>query len=77
MKALGIVSYELLMRGSGPPIVAFQPSAYTDREGEAHLILNLDDSVDGVVVEQGQAKRSRSAAGGNQSSFPCSGLLLT
>jgi ATP-dependent RNA helicase DDX31/DBP7 len=43
MKALGKVTYELLMRGDGPPIMAFLPSTITNSEGSAELLLNLDD----------------------------------
>jgi hypothetical protein len=57
MKALGIVAYELLMRGDGPPIMTFLPSPNTQSEGAAELMLTLDDGQD--FDDSGQAKRPR------------------
>jgi hypothetical protein len=60
MKALGSVAYELLMRGSGPPIQAFLPSTATSSDGKARLLLCLDD-YDEKTDDREQAKRQRAA----------------
>jgi ATP-dependent RNA helicase DDX31/DBP7 len=43
MKALGMVAYELLMKGVGPPVSSFLPSALSDMGGTAHLPLSIRD----------------------------------
>ena len=43
MKALGVLAYELFMRGTGPNIQAFIPSTATSSDGTARLLLSLDD----------------------------------
>ncbi|MFZ8905414.1 MAG: hypothetical protein ACO20I_15875, partial [bacterium] len=62
MKAMGIVAYQLLMRGLGPPISAFLPSTVTGSDGTARLLLSLDDHDDSAARESNemvQAKRQR------------------
>ena len=68
MKALGMVGYEILMRGNGPPIMAFLPSTRIDSSGQPQLLLSLDDYDD--TCEQNpdreQTKRQRASDLNNQ-----------
>ena len=63
MKALGIVVYEMLMRGAGPPIQAFLPSTRIASDGTPTLLLSLDDYDKNVdkSEDREQAKRQRAS----------------
>ena len=67
MKALGMVAYELLMRGGGPPIQSFLPSTLITSEGTPRLLLSLDDYDNKVEGDREQAKRQRASDANNQS----------
>ena len=64
MKALGMVAYEMLMRGAGPPIQAFLPSTRITSDGTPTLLLSLDDYDDSLDKsdKREQAKRQRASA---------------
>ena len=65
MKALGVVAYEVLMRGAGPPIKSFLPSTMITSEGTPRLLLCLDDYDEKLGKTKGnqeQAKRLRATA---------------
>ena len=69
MKALGMVTYEMLMRGKGPPIQAFLPSTRIASDGTPTLLLSLDDydkNLDGMEDRE-QAKRQRASMANKQS----------
>eukprot|EP00804_Cyclotella_cryptica_P014082 CCRYP_021190-RA/>CCRYP_021190-RA protein AED:0.03 eAED:0.03 QI:0/1/0.85/1/0.83/0.71/7/1221/1474 len=71
MKAFGIVAYEILMRGLGPPLSSFLSSTATTFEGAAQALLCIDDSENTNAPDaerQDHAKRQRSVDG-NQSSL--------
>eukprot|EP00804_Cyclotella_cryptica_P007759 CCRYP_001367-RB/>CCRYP_001367-RB protein AED:0.13 eAED:0.13 QI:72/1/0.83/1/0.6/0.5/6/0/1635 len=71
MKAFGIVAYEILMRGLGPPLSSFLSSTATTFEGAAQALLCIDDSANTIAPDaqrQDHAKRQRSVDG-NQSSL--------
>ncbi|KAL3786625.1 hypothetical protein ACHAWO_004443 [Cyclotella atomus] len=59
MKALGTVAYELMMRGSGPPIMAFLPSTITNSDGTSELLLSLNET--STRGNEGKTKRQRPA----------------
>ena len=63
MKALGMVAYEMLMRGAGPPIQAFLPSTRIASDGTPTLLLSLDDYDENVgkSEDREQAKRQRAS----------------
>eukprot|EP00804_Cyclotella_cryptica_P028367 CCRYP_016428-RA/>CCRYP_016428-RA protein AED:0.11 eAED:0.11 QI:153/1/1/1/1/1/4/1078/1095 len=44
MKALGLVAYEILMRGDMPPVSVFLPSSLSDMRGTVHLPLSVRGS---------------------------------
>ena len=65
MKALGMVAYEVLMRGAGPPINSFLPSTMITSEGTPRLLLSLDDYAEQPGKREDneeQAKRLRTTA---------------
>eukprot|EP00804_Cyclotella_cryptica_P012670 CCRYP_020196-RE/>CCRYP_020196-RE protein AED:0.38 eAED:0.38 QI:664/1/0.5/1/0/0/2/0/265 len=71
MKAFGIVAYEILMIGLGPPLSSFLSSTATTFEGAAQALLCIDDSENTNAPDaerQDHAKRQRSVDG-NQSSL--------
>ncbi|KAL3802092.1 hypothetical protein HJC23_010848, partial [Cyclotella cryptica] len=66
MKALGIVSYELLMKGSGPLIATFLPSALAPPRDVGRLKLCSDDLDDTNASDRHQKRKvPRSALDGN------------
>lgn len=67
MKALGMVAYELLMKGGGPPIQSFLPSTMITSEGTPRLLLSLDDYDDKTEGDRNQAKRQRASCANKQS----------
>ena len=65
MRALGMVAYEALMRGTGPPIKSFLPSTMITSEGTPRLLLCLDDYDEKPEKPEGnqeKAKRLRATA---------------
>ena len=68
MKALGIVAYEMLMRGVGPPIQTFLPSTRISSGGTPTLLLSLDDYDDKSdnSGDREQAKRQRASMANKQ-----------
>jgi len=62
MKCLGMVAYRLLMRDSGPPIMAFLPSTITDSSGSPQLLLSLNDCEGGTDY----LKRQKSTSSENR-----------
>ncbi|KAL7520379.1 hypothetical protein ACHAWX_005315 [Stephanocyclus meneghinianus] len=64
MTALGIVAYELLMRGIGPPMLSFLPSTVTAQEGSTHPLLSVDEysrNAESEVDARSRMKRSRAS----------------
>eukprot|EP00956_Cyclotella_meneghiniana_P025205 scaffold52118_cov74-Cyclotella_meneghiniana.AAC.5 len=57
MRALGMVAYEALMRGTGPPIKSFLPSTMITSEGTPRLLLCLDDYDEKPEGNQEKAKQ--------------------
>ena len=69
MKALGMVSYEMLMRGKGPPIQAFLPATRISSDGTPTLLLSLEDYDDASDKsgDREQAKRQKASMANKQS----------
>eukprot|EP00804_Cyclotella_cryptica_P013328 CCRYP_005112-RC/>CCRYP_005112-RC protein AED:0.18 eAED:0.18 QI:308/1/1/1/0.83/0.57/7/3885/795 len=67
MKALGMVAYELVMKGDMPPVSFFLPSSLADMRGTAHLPLSIRGSVECFeATNQAKVKLPRKAVDENE-----------